>query len=55
MLQNKEVFAWIPYEMHGISPEIMCHKLTVDSKHKLVIQKSRRTGIPQTEVMIEEV
>ena len=55
LLQNKEVFAWTPYEMPGISPEIMCHKLNVDPHHKLMIQKARRTRIPQTEAMIEEV
>ena len=37
LLQNKEVFAWTPYEMPGISPEVMCHKLNVDPKHKPVI------------------
>ena len=33
----------------------MCHKLNVDPKHKPVIQKARRTGVPQTEAVIEEV
>ena len=41
--------------MPGISLEIMCHKLNVDPKHKPVIQKARRTRIPQTEALIEEV
>ena len=41
--------------MPGISPVVMCHKLNVDPKHKLMIQKARRTGIPQTEAVIEEV
>lgn len=55
MLQNKEVFAWTPYEMPGISPEVICHKLNMDPKHKPVIQKGRRMGIPQIEAMTEEV
>ena len=55
MLQNKEVFAWTPYEMPGINLEVICHKLNVGLKHKPVIQKARRMGIPQTEAMIEEV
>ena len=55
LLQNKEVFAWTPYEMPGISPEVMCHKLNVDLKYKHVIQKAHKTGIPQTEAVIEEV
>ena len=37
LLQNKEVFAWTPYEMPSISPEVMCHKLNVDPRHKPVI------------------
>ncbi|KAJ8639947.1 hypothetical protein MRB53_016641 [Persea americana] len=41
--------------MPGISPKVMCHKLNVDPKHKPVIQKARRTGIPQTKAVIEEV
>ena len=55
LLQNKEVFAWTPYEMLGISLEVMCHKLNVDPNHKPVTQTSHRTGVPQTEAMIEEV
>ena len=33
----------------------MCHKLNVDPNHKSVIQKARRTGVPQTEAVNEEV
>ncbi|KAJ8624791.1 hypothetical protein MRB53_033321 [Persea americana] len=55
LLKNKEVFASTPYEMPGIDPALMCHKLNVDPSHKPVIQKTRRTGVPQTEAVIEEV
>ncbi|XXG47635.1 hypothetical protein AAC387_Pa02g2248 [Persea americana] len=55
LLKNKEVFAWTPYEMPGIDPEVMCHKLNMDPKHKPVIQKARRVRVPQTEAVIEEV
>ena len=41
--------------MPGNSPEVMYHKLNVDPRHKPVIQKARRTGIPQMEVVIKEV
>lgn len=51
LLQNKEVFAWTPYEMPGIDPEITCHKLNVDPKHKPMVQKARKTGVTQTEVV----
>ena len=37
LLKNKEVFAWTPYEMPGIDPEVMCHKLNVDPKYKPMI------------------
>ena len=30
-------------------------QLSVDPNHKPVIQKARRTGVPQTEAVIEEV
>ncbi|XXG46405.1 hypothetical protein AAC387_Pa02g1265 [Persea americana] len=55
LLENKEVFAWTPYEMPGIDPAVMCHKLNVDPNYKPVIQKARRTRVPQTEAVNEEV
>ena len=55
LLQNKDVFAWTPYEIPGISPEVIRHKLNVDPKHKPVIQKARRMVIPQIEAMTEDV
>ena len=55
LLQNKDVFTWTPYEMPGINPEVMSHRLNVDPEHKPVMQKARRSGIPQTEAVIEEV
>ena len=41
--------------MPGIDPAVMCHKLNVDPSHKPMIQKARRTRVPQMEVVIEEV
>ncbi|XXG41641.1 hypothetical protein AAC387_Pa01g2069 [Persea americana] len=37
LLESKEIFAWTPYEMPGIDPAVMCHKLNVDPNHKPVI------------------
>eukprot|EP00268_Persea_americana_P064626 TRINITY_DN8531_c0_g1_i2.p1 TRINITY_DN8531_c0_g1~~TRINITY_DN8531_c0_g1_i2.p1 ORF type:complete len:153 (-),score=34.40 TRINITY_DN8531_c0_g1_i2:2086-2544(-) len=37
LLKNKEVFAWTSYEMPGIDPAVMCHKLNVDPNQKPVI------------------
>ena len=34
---NMEVFAWTPYEMPGIDPEVTCHKLNVDRSVKPVV------------------
>ncbi|XXG51512.1 hypothetical protein AAC387_Pa03g0060 [Persea americana] len=53
--ENKAVFAWTPYEMPGIDPAVICHELKVDPNHKPVLQKPRRTGVPQTEAVVEEV
>ncbi|KAF5946031.1 hypothetical protein HYC85_016259 [Camellia sinensis] len=36
---NLEVFAWTPYEMPGIDPEVTCHKLNVDRSAKPIIQR----------------
>ncbi|XXG53275.1 hypothetical protein AAC387_Pa03g1392 [Persea americana] len=55
LVENKAVFAWTPYEMPGINPTVMCHKLNVDPNHKPMLQKPCRTGVPQTEAVIEEV
>lgn len=40
--ENMEVFAWTSYEMLGISPEVICHRLNVDKSVELVIQRARR-------------
>ncbi|KAJ8422437.1 hypothetical protein Cgig2_014328 [Carnegiea gigantea] len=42
--QYKDVFAFDPSEMPGITPDIMEHKLCVDPNHRLVIQKRRNLG-----------
>ncbi|XXG49468.1 hypothetical protein AAC387_Pa02g3647 [Persea americana] len=55
LMENKVVFARTPYEMPGIDPTVICHKLKVDPNHKPVLQKPRWTGVPQTEAVVEEV
>ncbi|CAL5380994.1 unnamed protein product [Camellia sinensis] len=52
---NIEVFAWTPYEMPGIDPEVTCHKLNVDRSPKPVIQRARRPTLMHVEVVEEEV
>ncbi|KAM2007334.1 hypothetical protein ACFX15_002257 [Malus domestica] len=39
--ENTEVFAWSYENMLGISPDIICHRLSIDPKTKLVRQKRR--------------
>ena len=30
LIQNVDVFAWSPYEIPGVDPELIVHKLNVD-------------------------
>ena len=39
---NLEVFAWTPYEMPGLDPNFICHKLNVDPTARPMVQKSQR-------------
>ena len=39
--ENTEVFAWSYEDMPGISPNIICHRLSIDPKTKLVRQTRR--------------
>ena len=34
LLENLDVFAWIPNDMPGISPKVICHHLNVDPQFK---------------------
>ena len=52
---NIEVFAWTPYDMPGIDPEVTCHQLNVDRSAKPVIQRARRPTLMHVEAVEEEV
>lgn len=41
---NIEVFAWTPYEMPGVSPDVIKHLLNVDPNRRPVVQKPRRSS-----------
>ena len=41
-IANIEVFAWTPYEMPGIDPNFIKHKLNVLPEARLVKQRGRR-------------
>ncbi|KAM2027207.1 hypothetical protein ACFX1T_019541 [Malus domestica] len=44
---NAEVFAWSYKDMPGISPDIICHHLSIDPKTKPVKQKRRSYDVEQ--------
>ncbi|KAG5541026.1 hypothetical protein RHGRI_021048 [Rhododendron griersonianum] len=53
--ENIEVFAWTPYEMPGMSPDVIKHSLNVDPGRKSVIQKPRRSSVMHADALNEEV
>ncbi|KAM2850578.1 hypothetical protein PS2_026816 [Malus domestica] len=53
--ENAEVFAWSYKDMPGISPDIICHHLSIDPKTKLVKQKRRSYDVERYEAMKAEV
>ena len=42
--EYKDIFAFGPSEMPGIAATVMEHRLNVDPRHKLIIQKKRHMG-----------
>ena len=44
LLQNVDVFAWILYEVPGVNPDFIVHKLNVDPSFSPKKQKPRRTS-----------
>ncbi|KAM1879468.1 hypothetical protein ACFX14_041340 [Malus domestica] len=53
--KNIEVFAWSYEDMPGISPDIICHRLSIDPKTKPMRQKRISYGAERYEAMKEEV
>ncbi|KAM1503964.1 hypothetical protein ACFXTO_000128 [Malus domestica] len=53
--ENTEVFAWSYEDMPGISPDIICHRLSIDPKTKPVRQKRRSYDVERFEGMKAEV
>ncbi|KAM0989527.1 hypothetical protein ACFX2A_013585 [Malus domestica] len=52
---NTEVFAWSYEDMPGISPDIICHRVSIDPKTKPVRQKQRSYDAERYEAMKVEV
>ncbi|KAM2216423.1 hypothetical protein ACFXTI_022907 [Malus domestica] len=53
--ENTEVFAWSYEDMPDISPDIICHCLSIDPKTKPVRQKRRSYDVERYEAMKAEV
>lgn len=53
------MFAWTPYEMPGVSLDVIKHSLHVDRARRPIVQKPRRTsmthaeGVDEVERLIE--
>ena len=55
LIQNVDVFAWSPYEVLGVDPEFIVHKLNVDPSFPPKIQKPRRSTKEHVEAIRSEV
>ena len=52
---NIDVFAWEPYELPGIDPSVVCHRLHVDPTFRPIMQKARRTAPEKAKAVEKEV
>src|ERR1044071_4367079 len=52
---NRDCFAWSHEDMVGIPPEVMTHKLNVDSSFLPVKQKRRKFAMERNKIVDEEV
>ena len=55
LLQNVDVFAWSPYEVPGVDPEFIVHKLNVDPSFPPTKQKPRRAAKEHVDMVKLEV
>ena len=51
LIRNVVVFSWNPYEVPGVDPEFIIHKLNVDPSFPLKKQKSRRSAKEHVEAV----
>ena len=45
--ENFDMFAWIPTDMLGIDPKVICHRLDIDPKANPMAQKKRKLKAEQ--------
>ena len=55
LIQNVGVFTWSPYEVPGVDPEFIIHRLNVDSSFPPKKQKPRRSAREHIEAVKSEV
>ena len=55
LIRNVVVFAWNPYEVPGVDPEFIIHKLNVDPSFPPKKQKPRTSAKEHVEVGRQEV
>ena len=55
LIQNVDLFTWNPYEVPGVDPEFIVHKLNVDPSFPLKKQKPRRSAKKHVEAVRSEV
>ena len=51
LVQNIDVFAWDPYEVLGVDPEFIVHKINVDPSYPSKKQKPRRSAKDHVETV----
>ena len=51
LTQNIDVFAWSPYEVPGVDPGFIVHKLNVDPSYPPKKQKPRRSAKDHVEAV----
>ena len=52
--RNVDLFAWALEDMIRIDLRVICHKLAIDPKVRLVLQKKRKLGVEKQKVAMQE-
>uniref|UniRef100_A0A2N9HX24 Integrase catalytic domain-containing protein n=1 Tax=Fagus sylvatica TaxID=28930 RepID=A0A2N9HX24_FAGSY len=55
LIDNRDVFAWSVYDAPGVSPNLACHSLNIEPKHRPVVQKRRKLAPERATIVLEEV
>ena len=55
LVQNVDVFVWSPYEVPGVDPEFIVHRLNVDPLFPPKKQKPRRSAKEHVEAVKQKV